>query len=356
MRKMRGDADRVRRLVAETEDSLARMILLVRHVPVDIERWDARHGDPPGVPLGHKDAAVQIDPSTEKEDSIPLEDDQGLDDTREVTTEELKAFVQSFRRIRSRVNEEAATAFSREDVRAVTTLSEDWSEEHPALHDCRRSADQQARFDTHKILQPRPRIGVDEQGHPYNDWSACQPEPRPRKRLQRERVVMSQLWMRFDHLVPETDVRLHPAPICPRQPRIFADQHQVRFSDVPQTVHYVLERWHRTYGRCCDCIVRAMRTFPPWIMKTHEADESMDGNPVFTNNLDDELVEWDETRRRWRHLVLDHYRWIPVHDLEERTNDSTADPEILNGTTDVPVPEDDWAWTRVDLSTLRGVY
>ncbi|EIN06916.1 hypothetical protein PUNSTDRAFT_54252, partial [Punctularia strigosozonata HHB-11173 SS5] len=285
LQEMRGDADHVRRLVAEMEDALLRTIPLVRDVLVDIERRDARRGETLEELLGYKDAAVQIDPSAEKEHSMPFVGGRRPDETRKVKREELKAFIESFQHIYAEISGEATMTYPREDLRAVTTLCQKWSEVNPSLHDCGRSVDQQARYDSDKVLRPRPRIGADEQGYPYHDWSACQPETWPFTWLQRERLVMQQLGMRFDNIAIDADIRLLPAPLCPRRPRVFARQHEIQFSDIPQTIHSALERWYRIYGRCSECIVRAMRTFPPWIIKVFKEDELVDGNPVFANTL-----------------------------------------------------------------------
>lgn len=140
----------------------------------------------------------------------------------------------------------------------------------------------------------------------------------------------------------ESDVLVLPTPLCPRRPRIFAEQYKLQFHHIPQTVYQVLERWHLGYGRCLHCILRAMRTFPPWIVTVSTEERFNDGDPVFANNADDEVAEWDEVQRRWQHLVLDHYRWVPVHDLQQRPSDATANPKVLNGTIDTPIPIRCW--------------
>jgi hypothetical protein len=83
-----------------------------------------------------------------------------------------------------------------------------------------------------------------------------------------------------------------------------------------------------------------MRTFPLWVIGVDEPECLENGNLVFFSpeSTYDELIEWDEQRRSWRLYVLDHYRWIPVEELEERSSDHLADPNIVNGTCDEQLP------------------
>ncbi|EIN06912.1 hypothetical protein PUNSTDRAFT_54248 [Punctularia strigosozonata HHB-11173 SS5] len=154
---------------------------------------------------------------------------------------------------------------------------------------------------------------------------------------------MIEIGIMFNHSV-ETDVLVLPVPIRPRRPRVFAEQYRPQLQDIKKPIYSELEDWHRNYGRCMQCIIRAIRTFPTWIVEETDMDGYVDGNPVFVNILGDERVEWDETRRRWRLLVRDHYCWIPVQELETRPSDSAADPKIVNGTANTEVPFDPWTW------------
>ncbi|EIN10207.1 hypothetical protein PUNSTDRAFT_142290 [Punctularia strigosozonata HHB-11173 SS5] len=209
----------------------------------------------------------------------------------------------------------------------------------PILCTCQPTASQQQSVGQTTFSRPRPRIGVDAQGYAFEDWTAC-PRPRRARRslLLKEKMLATQLWTNVNSEV-EDDAHVFPVPLCPRPPRMFSAQFMLQFRHIPSAVSDMLEHWHIERGRCLMCVARAMRTFPLWIISWNAFSRTVeDGNPVFANPGRDELVEWDEARKQWRHLVLDHWQWIPLEELEERPSDSGADPKIANGWSGHPVP------------------
>ncbi|EIN04536.1 hypothetical protein PUNSTDRAFT_55547 [Punctularia strigosozonata HHB-11173 SS5] len=198
---------------------------------------------------------------------------------------------------------------------------------------CRRTALQQGRIKDTTYVRPRPRIGVDVQGIAFEDWTSNS------TLLKKEQLLrMRSTSSIYADVTPDADV--FPARIWPRCPRAPSTGFILQFRHIPPGVSDRLETWHIERGRCLTCIARAMRTFPPWIIKFTPFNVTIeDGDPVFMNDRQDELVEWDEERKRWRHLVFDHYRWLPVEELEERPSDRTADAQIVNGLYNTPVPD-----------------
>jgi hypothetical protein len=191
-----------------------------------------------------------------------------------------------------------------------------------------------------KVLLPRPQIGVDEQGNSYDDWRDVTFEfDNPYvDATAKEKAVMRLLNFHIiDPTEDDPDVVVLPARVRPRRPRVFSRQFLLQFIHIPEDAFDILECWHMKYGRCLDCVMKAMRTFPPWVIDMESAGME-NGNPVFVNTHEDELVEWDEEKSQWRHLILDHYRWVPVDMVEERPSDSAADPKIVNGTTEGRIP------------------
>jgi hypothetical protein len=205
-------------------------------------------------------------------------------------------------------------------------------------HMCQRTDDQQYHVERSRVSLPRPHIGVDEQGNLFGDWEGLSFDNPYVEAAAKEKAVMWHL--NLDIIDPnndDPDTVVLPAPVRPRRPRVFSQQFLLQFRHIPENAFDVLECWHMQYGRCLDCIIKAMRTFPSWVSEMTSAGME-NGNPVFVNSNQDELVEWDEERNRWRHLILDHYRWVPVDEVEERPSDSTANPKIANGTTGGRVP------------------
>jgi hypothetical protein len=187
----------------------------------------------------------------------------------------------------------------------------------------------------------RPRIGVDVNGIAYEDHSNCKPALWPSEYTQKERIIALKLAIRPPHdenLLGHDGQRIIPAPPCPRLPRIFSRQFRLQFLHIPEAVLRGFEDWHIKYGKCLDCIVRAMRSLPPWAIELYRVNAFENGNPVYLNGRQDELVEWDEDNRCWQHLVLDHHSWVRVEDLERREYDQLADPEVVNGTVNRPIP------------------
>ncbi|EIN06895.1 hypothetical protein PUNSTDRAFT_136714 [Punctularia strigosozonata HHB-11173 SS5] len=340
--RLRTAARDVWRIVAQTEVLIARASTSARRLLLDVIHLDAREESPVEHDT-HEDRSVHTEPPADQVDAVPLAHERRQTDTRTVTEEDLEAFIKTFQYIRSEISGKDEKALSSKNMLALSTLCEDWVDENVTWHDCRCDAKQRGRAQVVSFSKPRPRVGVDQQGLPFHDWSACQLERWPPRRLGKERIVMDEAGILFNDAVVD-DVLVLPAPLRPRRPRVFADQYQPNLHDIRKTVYRVLEQWHRVYGQCMRCILRAARTFPPWMITVNDKDQYVDGDPVFINNVNDELAEWDETGRRWRHLVLDHYRWMPVEELEERASDSAANPEILNGTTDTEVPFQHWAW------------
>ncbi|EIN04558.1 hypothetical protein PUNSTDRAFT_146495 [Punctularia strigosozonata HHB-11173 SS5] len=212
---------------------------------------------------------------------------------------------------------------------------------------CRPTRVQRRRIAKTKFLRPRPRVGVDSQGLPFRDWTEYPLEeddnPNEIRWLKRESIVECELY--YDnrnggHAIEAT----LPVSRCPRRRRVFAKQPRTQFRNIPPQVFDALEGWHVEMGRCEKCLTRAMRSLPLWVVGVtstrHEGFE--DGSPVFVNAARDEMVEWDEDIRGWRHLVLDYYRWVPVEELEVRPSDSEADPNIVNGTCSEPIPLQAW--------------
>ncbi|EIN04411.1 hypothetical protein PUNSTDRAFT_55464 [Punctularia strigosozonata HHB-11173 SS5] len=204
---------------------------------------------------------------------------------------------------------------------------------------CRRTALQQERIKDTTYVRPRPRIGVDAQGLAFEDWTSHPPSRGFERLPRKEQLLRMRLSSSMYHDITN-DAHVYPVRIWPRRPRSSSTGFILQFRHVPPVASDYMETWHVERGRCLTCIARAMRTFPLWIIKLdhfHGAIE--DGNPVFTNRRQDELVEWDEGRKRWRHLVFDHYQWVPVEELEERPSDCTADARTINGLHDTPVPD-----------------
>ncbi|EIN04416.1 hypothetical protein PUNSTDRAFT_138458 [Punctularia strigosozonata HHB-11173 SS5] len=207
----------------------------------------------------------------------------------------------------------------------------------PAVCICRPTTLQRRHFEHTKYNYPRPRFGVDQQGAPFQDWSVVpRGKNRRRRRLAKEDIVANELFL--DQAAPDENVCVLPAPRRPRRPRAFSTAFTLQFRHIPTCVLDTMELWHVQNGRCLSCIAMAMRTFPPWIVEAHSPERVEEGNPIYVNQDRDEMIEWDEARKRWRHLVLDHYRWTPVQDLEERPVDNAADPLIVNGSSGRPVP------------------
>ncbi|EIN06894.1 hypothetical protein PUNSTDRAFT_136713 [Punctularia strigosozonata HHB-11173 SS5] len=341
--RLRRDATDVWRIVAQTEELIVRAITSARVLLSDVVHLDAREES--SVEHGAlEDRSVQPELLRERLDTVSSIAVPPPADARKVTEEEFKTFIHWFRYIRSDISGNTAKAFSRDDMRILSILCDKWSEENPAWHDCRYSTKQ--RNPHYRLLPtPRPRIGVDQQGIGFYDCSACKNEEVTPLRMGHERLLMSEIGITINHSVM-TDVLVLPAPICPRRPRVFDEQYQPQFHDIKKPIYREFESWHRNHGRCMQCIIRAIRTFPTWIIdiEATDIDGYVDGNPIFVNIPGDELVEWDETSRRWRLLVRDHYRWIPVQELETRPSDSAADPKIVNGTANTEVPFNPWTW------------
>jgi hypothetical protein len=189
-----------------------------------------------------------------------------------------------------------------------------------------------------KLSLPRPQIGVDEQGNLFKDWKGLFIDNPYVEAAAKEKALMRHLNLHIiDPTNDDPDVAVLPVPVRSRRPRVFSRQFLLQFSQVPQNAFDDLERWHMQYGRCLDCVMKAMRTFPSWVSEMESAGME-NGNPVFENSNRDELIEWDEEKNRWRHLILDHYRWVSVEEVEERPSDSTANPKLANGTTRGRIP------------------
>ncbi|EIN06891.1 hypothetical protein PUNSTDRAFT_136710 [Punctularia strigosozonata HHB-11173 SS5] len=357
--RLRRDATDVWRIVARTEELIARAITSARGLLSDVIHLGSRE-EPSVEHSVLEDRSVQPElyvtlfhctsfaydarrSLTERLDTMSSIAEPPPADARKVTEGEFKTFIHWFKYIRSDISGKTAKAFSRDDMRTLSALCDKWSEENPAWHDCRCRAKQRNPSHFRSFPTPRPRIGVDQQGIGFHDCSACKNEEVPPLRMGNERLLMSEIGTMINHSV-ETDVLVLPARLCPRRPRVFSEQYQPQFHDIKPPIYRELEYWHRNYGRCLQCIIRAIRTFPTWIVGEIDIDGYVDGNPVFVNILGDELVEWDETSRRWRLLVRDYYRWVPVQELETRPSDSAADPKVVNGTANTEVPFDPWTW------------
>jgi hypothetical protein len=185
---------------------------------------------------------------------------------------------------------------------------------------------------------PRPHIGVDEQGNSFEDWKGLFFDNPYVEAAAKEKALMRHLNLHIiDPTHDDPDVIVLPAPVRPRRPRVFSQQFLLQFRHIPENAFDAFERWHMQYGRCLDCVMKAMRTLPSWVSEMRSLGME-NGNPVFENSNRDELVEWDDVGNQWRHLILDHYRWVPAGAVEERPSDSAADPKIANGTTRGRIP------------------
>ncbi|EIN04532.1 hypothetical protein PUNSTDRAFT_138574 [Punctularia strigosozonata HHB-11173 SS5] len=237
---------------------------------------------------------------------------------REHTAEELEALYDARARLPKRPEDYTP--------RELADLYRSKIDATPVNCTCRRTTLQQNRANNSSFTHPRPRMGVDAQGVAFEDWSACPPQIG----TEYASLPTKELLLRYEISGGDGDARIFPIPLGPRRPRAFSTQFTLQFRHIPSRVHDTLEAWHAENGRCLPCIAKAMRTLPPWIIGWYPADYIMEnGNPVFVNLRQDELVEWDESRKGWRHLILDHHRWVPVEELEERPSDSTADPKIV---------------------------
>ncbi|EIN04403.1 hypothetical protein PUNSTDRAFT_47413 [Punctularia strigosozonata HHB-11173 SS5] len=247
---------------------------------------------------------------------------------REHTAEELEALYRARARLPKRPEDytpEELAHLYRSKIDAI-----------PINCTCRRTTLQQNRANNSSFTHPRPRMGVDAQGVAFEDWSACPPQTG----TEHAALLVTELALRHEISTSrDRDMRILPIPPNPRRPRAFSTRFILQLRHVPSRVFDTLEAWHVEYGRCLTCVAKAMRTLPPWIIEWYSLEEVMEnGNPVFVNLRQDEVVEWDESRKGWRHLVLDHHRWVPVEELEERPSDGTADPKIVNGS-NFSIPE-----------------
>ncbi|EIN09288.1 hypothetical protein PUNSTDRAFT_143780 [Punctularia strigosozonata HHB-11173 SS5] len=345
---VRRKAKGVDQIVVKTEKAVARAMSSVRNVLANIAVMEApRVETPPQSPVqqrkrrGKKGRAKR---NPQPEQPAPPRDDP-TDVLLQDPSAELESIITLAKQIGARISSVLA-ASPTEDLRPLYAEFDALQTKHPIPHICPRTASQQKRADiARKFPHPRPRLGVDAQGIPFEDWGD-RPRPRDNRDLRvvaalKERVLRNLLPV---PLVPHDRVDyagafIVPAPIRPRRPRRHKKQFTVQFHHIPKSIFYVLEAWNIERGRCSDCFVRAVRFLPPWVLELHKQAGEEEGNPTFLNELQDEFAEWDEERRQWRHLVMDHYRWIPVEELEVRPRDDRVDPAIINGTVAALVPD-----------------
>ncbi|EIN04169.1 hypothetical protein PUNSTDRAFT_146657 [Punctularia strigosozonata HHB-11173 SS5] len=332
LKKMCGEIESARRIISETDEDLSRVLAKARTFLEDIEHLNVQREERLAVSDGSE---IGCDSPALSDGSVPRPHADASSDENPLSN--LKPVMDTLERIHHVVTSDILTHSMNEDVRDLYNLYNDLSDEAPACHDCRRNDLQHQRLEAEWSRHPRPRMGVDAQGWHFEDWDACMPGTRPLRRTLKESRMMDRLCIPENREV-SSDVLVVPARLEPRRPRVLARQFKFQFHHIPGGVYNALERWHIDYGRCLDCLVRAMRTFPSWIIEQSTDWGCENGNPVFMNNLADEVAEWDEDHRRWRHLILDHHRWIDAEDLEGRDTDSLADPKVVNGTIGKPIP------------------
>ncbi|EIN04189.1 hypothetical protein PUNSTDRAFT_138915 [Punctularia strigosozonata HHB-11173 SS5] len=339
LRKLLREANGVHELVTKTEQAIARASESVKNMVHDVDMLDARRTASSRANRTRQSTAVPIHSTPAHETaSLPSVPRSGTDAEK---TSDLQAALVAL--IKARVDENKDTDKRSMDgvLRSVLdALIDADPRENTTCCTCRPTASQRRRIEETKFSKPRPRIGADAQGFPYDDRSACSmSDPHPDRLTSKERNVEKMLALGrpdpFMDSLPGLSVRPRP-----RAPRVFKQQFTVQFQHLPPGVLAEMERWHVELGRCGNCIMRAMRTFPPWIIEVEWPAVAEDGCPVYENRAKAEVAEWDEERRQWRHLILDHYRWIPVEELEERPSDSAADPEVVNGTAHASIPWD----------------
>ncbi|EIN09292.1 hypothetical protein PUNSTDRAFT_52569 [Punctularia strigosozonata HHB-11173 SS5] len=317
---MRDEAEDIDRAMGETEAMAARVLMRVQSILLDvfedIEHLNAKRATAL-LKMDDQDVDVSQPHSTNDDDeTAPAPEDAPPETTKPPTPADYEAAIAMLSDLRSRISNDVVP---NEHLQALCAEIDVFRAQKHIPHVCPRTAEQQEATQWFPFSQPRPRIGVDPQGFPYEDWGHSPPSnSRFIRRLEKENLLLT--------------------PLSARRPRVFKKQCMVQFQHIPLSILTQMEIWHYEQGRCSDCIVRALKTFPPWVIDlvTNEALE--DGNPVFRNGLKDELIEWDDATRRCRHLVFDHYRWIAIEELEERAYDSAADPLIVNGTRATPVP------------------
>ncbi|EIN04166.1 hypothetical protein PUNSTDRAFT_138891 [Punctularia strigosozonata HHB-11173 SS5] len=327
------------------EESLSHALASAQCLLNDVEKLDAQRVESRARRIGLEHEHVNPSPPIGAEIQVTSRSSKQpqREPTKERRSQDVRTLISVLRRLQSGGDHSARPDYSDEELRTVYVLFDDFRNNNSKCHDCRRSEDHQQRVNREIFLKPRPRVGVDVQGIPFHDWSACPPEARLQPRMTAEICLMSQTGLLMQGNV-DTDVLVFPAALRPRPSRVFSQQIKFQLQHIPESIYGVLQRWHLRSGRCFDCLVKAMQTFPPWIMEQRRTQGYEEGNPVFVNHLDNELAEWDEDRRRWRLRILDHYRWLDVEELDPRSNDSMANPEIVNGTEAMPIPFETWSF------------
>ncbi|EIN04538.1 hypothetical protein PUNSTDRAFT_138580 [Punctularia strigosozonata HHB-11173 SS5] len=194
----------------------------------------------------------------------------------------------------------------------------------PVLH--RRDADS----DRAPLATPRPRIGVDAQGHAFDDWSACSPEAQRTVNGHPLRCTSAEKKLRLDlRFHPSRPAKAFsggfhatPAPLLqpPTRTRYPDRTRYAHLNDLSRDSLAELNRWNR----CKYCVAEAMRTLPPWTAHASVSkDPSENGDLVFVRSNNTALLEWDGEERRWRHMVLHHHRWISFEDWENAASGPT---------------------------------
>ncbi|EIN04555.1 hypothetical protein PUNSTDRAFT_138599 [Punctularia strigosozonata HHB-11173 SS5] len=345
--KMRCEAEDARRLVVETHEAITLATASVKNLVQDIDTISVYRP----TTSSHKEASRNDTANPTPNHTGGDAPSQDLRPGQSVNKEplDIEAAIAAFKQTQLVGSTNICRSYSATDRRAlVKALS--------ALGiidgcTCRPTPDQQRRINrtTTLFLRPRPRIGVDAQGVPFQDWSDYPIEkddnPNKIRWIKRESIIERHLYDdNNNHNINHSLEPTRPVALYPRRRRTFAKQPEIQFRHIPPHILDTLEAWHLELGRCGDCIVRAMRSFPLWIVgvKSTLPEGYEYGAPIFVNAGKNEIIEWDDDIRSWRHSVLDNYRWIPAEELEVRPSDRAADPNIVNGTVKVPIPLPGW--------------
>ncbi|EIN04554.1 hypothetical protein PUNSTDRAFT_146494 [Punctularia strigosozonata HHB-11173 SS5] len=340
--KMRCEAEDARRLVAETHETITLAAASVKNLVQDIDMISAHRPTPTLRQEASRNNAVIPTPNYIDGDASPQ--DLRLPQPAIPKPPSIKTGIAASRPTQTVGSTDTCGLYSATDSRALVKALSDRGNIGGCT--CRPTLVQRRRIDKTKFLRPKVRIGIDAHGVPFRDW-----DERPLEEEdddddddageirwhKRESIVISKLYDHDRGYVLEPTL---PVSRRPRRRRVFAKQFRTQSRHITPVVFDALEGWHVEMGRCENCLIRAMRSLPLWVVGVksthHEGFE--DGSPVFVNAARDEMVEWDADIRGWRHLILDYYRWIPVEELEVRPSDSEANPNIVNGTRSVPLP------------------
>ncbi|EIN04562.1 hypothetical protein PUNSTDRAFT_138607 [Punctularia strigosozonata HHB-11173 SS5] len=340
--KLRCEAEDARRLVAETHEAISLAAASVKNLVQDINM----------ISISHPTASSREEVSRSDTVSATI-NHTGGDSPQDLRPEQsaikqppdIQTVVAALKPTQSVGSANTCGSYSASDRRALAKALLNLGVNDGCT--CQPTPLQRRRIAKTTFLRPRPRVGVDSQGLPFRDWTEYPLEedddPNEIKWLKRESIVENKLFDDTRSIGHALEPTL-PVSRRPRRRRVFAKQPRTQFRNITPVVLDALEGWHVELGRCENCLIRAMRSLPLWVVAVKSTrNEGFEyGSPVFVNAARNEMVEWDEDIRGWRHLVLDYYRWIPVEELEVRPSDSKANPNIVNGTRSVPLPLQAW--------------